>query len=419
LIQDLVDQGALPQFIAILDACSVSPTPENDKIDVEIQSDMLLILSALCDGEEHRKELFGEAGVTMLLQYLISYTKSISNPLGQRKLILAAVHCIWCCVFGCFNNESIFLEREGIYLLLDLCEACSPNMRSAVLGTLIDLTENAKTLVHVMEWRGKNEVTAAKLLVSFWIEEEKSMEVDRLDHGIIGETSRPLLTKSQSEHGVLSLPSHVQTSAIVDIGDNLRAKIFSMFCKIGFNNVPGLVSQDYISVAIIEKYMCFKTLEVWCELQVELQLERIKLVSPDQECMSEIIKLLTETSEHVKKVQALLVTAGDNQVLSEEQDFYKKIKEGYTHEMRRYQEFMNYVERTSNPVALKKARQMQLEAIDHSRLVSRANPLKTAEKSHETIETRLQTTQFPGRTLQVTSTDLGSLLPSAYQLEVA
>merc|ERR1712150_369035 len=222
-------------------------------------------------------------------------------------------------------------------------------------------------------------------------------------------------TKSQSEHGVLSLPSHVQTPAIVDIGDNLRAKIFSMFCKIGFNNVPGLVSQDYISVAIIEKCMCFKTLEVWCELQ----LERIKLVSPDQECMSEIIKLLTETSEHVKKVQALLVTAGDNQVLSEEQDFYKKIKEGYTHEMRRYQEFMNYVERTSNPVALKKARQMQLEAIDHSRLVSRGNPLKTAEKSHETIETRLQTTQFPGRTLQVTSTDLGSLLPSAYQLEVA
>merc|ERR1712050_578201 len=123
--------------------------------------------------------------------------------------------------------------------------------------------------------------------------------------------------------------------------------------------------------------------------------------------------------EHVKKVQALLVTAGDQQVLNEEQEFYKKIKEGYTHELKRYQEFMNYVERTSNPAALKKTRQLQLEAIDHSRLVSRGNPLITNEKVHETIQTRLQTTQFPGRSLQITSTDLGNLLPNGHELEVA
>merc|ERR1712034_90555 len=147
-------------------------------------------------------------------------------------------------------------------------------------------------------------------------------------------------------------------------------------------------------------------LEVWKELLVEFSLENVKPVSPDSECMKEIVRMLTDISQHVKTVQALLITADHDQILTEEDEFYKKIKESHTHEMKRYQEFTNYVERTSNLNVLQKTRQIQLEAIERSRLISRGkHSLGTGEILHETIETRLRTTKFPGRNVQVMSTD--------------
>ncbi|PIK43058.1 putative cilia- and flagella-associated protein 69 [Apostichopus japonicus] len=52
--QDLTDQGAINQILDILQSATRSDMPD-DAIDVEMQCDMLYILSVLCDGEQHRK----------------------------------------------------------------------------------------------------------------------------------------------------------------------------------------------------------------------------------------------------------------------------------------------------------------------------------------------------------------------------
>ena len=53
-IQDLTDQGALSIISNILKKYSTDLKP-NDQIDVEIQSDLLFILSCLTENDIHRK----------------------------------------------------------------------------------------------------------------------------------------------------------------------------------------------------------------------------------------------------------------------------------------------------------------------------------------------------------------------------
>ena len=56
-IQDLTDQGVLALLINILKRLleHEEEIKSNDQLDVEIQSDMLFILSCICESDLHRK----------------------------------------------------------------------------------------------------------------------------------------------------------------------------------------------------------------------------------------------------------------------------------------------------------------------------------------------------------------------------
>jgi len=56
-IQDLSDQDVLSSLTNILKRYSESTQP-NDQIDVEIQSDLLFIISCICENDIHRKVSF-------------------------------------------------------------------------------------------------------------------------------------------------------------------------------------------------------------------------------------------------------------------------------------------------------------------------------------------------------------------------
>lgn len=405
VLQDLTDQGLIAQLIAILDSCSHS-TDSNDAVDIELQCDMMLILASLCDEDVHRKELFGESGVDVLLQYMKGYL-IVNGPLNQQKLVLYATDCIWSSVIGCYMNEITFLEKEGAFLLLDLLQECPENMQNVVLGTILDLTENTNCLPHVMLWRGRNEKTVGKLLVDLWKEEEKKFGVRRDAYGVITDTSCPLMTASQESHGIVSLPVSFSSPAIVEVADNLRAKIYSIFCQLGFNNLPGLVSADYVVLSIIEKYLDFKTMEVWQEIRSELMLENIEPVSPDKECIDRIIFTFEEKAAAVVNVQKSLIENDIEEELVEEREFYSKIKESHTQEEKTYQDFVNFVDRTSDYSILQAVRKEQLKSIDRSRLLSRTQfRQKKSTTSHETMERKLQITTFCGRNVLVKSTEI-------------
>lgn len=45
--------------------------------------------------------------------------------------------------------------------------------------------------------------------------------------------NQPLRTGLQEELGVTALAAHCPSQAIVDVSENMRAKLYSLFCKLG------------------------------------------------------------------------------------------------------------------------------------------------------------------------------------------
>jgi len=62
-------------------------------------------------------------------------------------------------------------------------------MHNELLGCLLDLMENPKTMSHVSVWRGKDNMTAAHLLCQLWRDEERRLDVQRDAAGAVTGTT--------------------------------------------------------------------------------------------------------------------------------------------------------------------------------------------------------------------------------------
>ena len=47
------------------------------------------------------------------------------------------------------------------------------------------------------------------------------------------DVGKPLIGQFQENQGVIPLPANCPSQAIVDVSENLRAKIYAIFCKLG------------------------------------------------------------------------------------------------------------------------------------------------------------------------------------------
>jgi hypothetical protein len=172
-------------------------------------------------------------------------------------VILATVECIWGAICGSLAIEDQFVENDGIYLLLNVLEVASYNMKRQTLGCLLDLLENPKTIYYISEWRMKNnpEKGFPNLLISIWKEEEIKLAVPEVEGGMLPSSSRfPL----HGTHQVLSFIDVMEGGpSIWEIHQNLRAKIYSLFCKIGFDahSVP-LSNEELIKLELVSFFLC-------------------------------------------------------------------------------------------------------------------------------------------------------------------
>ena len=73
-------------------------------------------------------------------------------------------------------------------------------MHNLILGCLLDMCENPKTIAHINAWRGKSDVTAAHLFCEIWRSEERDMGVQR-DH--TGSMTGLVLTNKDQQINIL------------------------------------------------------------------------------------------------------------------------------------------------------------------------------------------------------------------------
>ncbi|XP_048380327.1 cilia- and flagella-associated protein 69-like isoform X2 [Stegostoma tigrinum] len=397
--QNLLDQGIISQLLDILKIIINSPEKET-QINLDMQTDILISLSSICENDTHRKELFGAFGVDILVNLLKIDPNKFYSGKGHNKLILATVDCIWCCIVGCYTAEDSFLEMGGIFLLLDLLEASSKRMHGLILGTLLELCDNPKTISHINVWRGKHDSTAASLLLHLWREEEKEMRVKRDEHGRILDAKKPLLGITQEAYGTISLPSNRLCPTVMDLAENSRVKIYSIFCKLGFEDLPGLSAHDYVTLAIVHGYLDFKVGCIWNEVEKELKQESVYPVAADLDSMHNILKHYENLSWQIAHYQTDILENREKQDTYEEQKMYSEIQHNHKQREMFMKSWQEYVARTSNYETLKKAKKDQEQSIELSKVKKKDLSLTI----HKTEIAGLHTTGFWGRLVSIEST---------------
>ncbi|NXG15044.1 CFA69 protein, partial [Grallaria varia] len=396
---NLCDQGAISQLLGILKYATEKSKDKEDAILLEIQANILFILSVLCENDLHRKELFSYEGIGILILFLQMDPKKLYSGLGHTCLLFSALDCVWSCVIGCYIAEDRFLEKQGIFLLLDLLALKGKNLCNIILGILVEFCDNPKTTLHINTWRGEKDQTAASLLIQLWRQEEQELGVRRDQYGRIVDMKRPIASSFQRQQKVIPVPANCPSFAIMEISENMRAKLYSLFCKLGFENVPGLATEDFVTLVIIQHYMDFKVGEVWSEICAELE-EEFSPVTLDEEVLKASLEVSEDTGRAVNILQTELLESQLHQEIQEENKTYRKIRA--THKQREMinKSWKNFLTRTSNYEALKKAKKLQERAIEASRPKSQTQNGAV----HSTDIKGLHTTVGPGRLVTVKST---------------
>ncbi|NXE87406.1 CFA69 protein, partial [Menura novaehollandiae] len=363
---NLCDQGAISQLLDILKYAANKSKEKEDAILLEIQADTLFILSVLCENDVHRKELFSYEGIGILIPFIQMDLKKLCSGLGHNCLLFSALDCLWSCVIGCYIAEDYFIEKQGIFLLLDLLALKEKNLCNIILGILVEFCDNPKTTLHISTWRGKKDQTAANLLIQLWRQEELDLGVRRDQFGRIVDFKRPIATSFQKQQKIIPVPANCPSFAIMEISESIRAKVYSLFCKLGFENLPGLSAKDLITLAIIRHYIDFKVGEIWSEICAELK-EEFRPIMSDEEALIIISKVSEDTGRMVATLQTEVLESQHFQEIQEEAKTYKKIQASHTQREMINKSWENFLTRTSNYEALKKAKRLQETSIETSR----------------------------------------------------
>ncbi|XP_054462555.1 cilia- and flagella-associated protein 69-like [Anoplopoma fimbria] len=403
--QDFCDQGTINHFLGILMQMEAGPD-EEDVTTLEIKSDIQLILSALCENDMHRKELFGSEGVEMAIHFLKKGCAKFYSGLGHNKLILSTVDCVWSCIVGCYTTEDYFLAKEGACLLLDLLSSSPRCVHCNVLATLLELCDNPNTLSHILSWRDAGGQTAPRFLLQLWMDEEEELKVSRNRHGGIVDPQVPILSHYQQEETQLSFPANTPSAAVLEVSENLRLKIYSIFCKLGFQDLPGLSRKHYVTLSIVRRYLDFKVGEVWDEIRRELNLDGVRPITPDEEALSTICQIAEDTARRVAAEQNSILEQQEKEDIGEEELMYTEIKSHWKQRELIAKSWDRYVAKTSNYEILKEVKAQRENYIESSRTKAKHQDVAAHPTEH-----------FIGRVMSVERT--GAQGPAGVKLTLA
>ncbi|CAF1002747.1 unnamed protein product [Rotaria sordida] len=399
---DLCDQGIIPSITGYLKVMTQQKSMHIDYIDLDIICDGLFILSCLGELDVHRKEIFGSEGIEMLIQILLIESPYVCGGLGYHRLLVAAIDCVWCCVVGSVINEDEFIQKQGVFALLDLIETNPKSLQNIILGCVLDLTENIKCLHFIMTWQGHKQEYFTHVLCELWRDEERETYVARTEKGVINDYTKPLMGLLQQSVPLTSLKHFEPSRSVLDLIDNMRSKIYGFFCKLGFSELPGLHEEDFITICIIENFLDFKIGEIWQEILSELDMEGVKLIAPDNEATDTILRATEERALAVVATQTYILEQHHKYDLQLEKEFYNELIRNHIFQEKRLEQWKSFVARTSKYPLLMVAKDSQNQAIRQSR------PEEKDYSGYHTVHNleipNLSITAFTGPFLQIEST---------------
>ncbi len=296
----------------------ISNTTENP---LESREYSFNIISQMCMQNKLAQKEFRRKGGIEILKKNLNY-QSILDQLGNQKIfILVVLDCLWNSVVGNKRNEEQFIELDGLFTLFELLEQSDEIHIKIILSCIASLVDNKRSFSYFIQWKSNNSsnnLDATRLLINIYRQEDKKYGVD-YENGILknynGRPLNPLTSYSirkkeqklleeserdriktkkkrrdlsndenSKEFGDVSVyrtEDFVESYLNHKIADitksfDLRETIFSIFYRVGFNNITINSSEDKQTFVIIKMYPIFRNLENWKDIVEELEDEVIK-----------------------------------------------------------------------------------------------------------------------------------------------
>uniref|UniRef100_A0A3Q4HX06 Cilia- and flagella-associated protein 69 ARM repeats domain-containing protein n=1 Tax=Neolamprologus brichardi TaxID=32507 RepID=A0A3Q4HX06_NEOBR len=125
----------------------------------------------------------------------------------------------------------------------------------------------------------------------------------------------------------LSFPANVPSAAVLEMSENLRLKIYSVFLKKSEALLKVSDAEDinrdkhqHLSLVVLQVG------EVWDEISRELSLEGVRPISPDQEALSTICKIAEDTARRIVEEQNSILEHHQKEDISEEKLTYTEVR---------------------------------------------------------------------------------------------
>jgi len=247
-------------------------------------------------------------------------------------------------IIGNKRNEEQFIEMDGLFTLFNLLENSDEIHIKIILSCIASLVDNKRCFSYFIQWKSEqnSSIDATKLLVNVYKSEDKKYGV-HYKNGILLNKNKPLnpstsylirieekavkeeierkkKNKSKKRNNSDSFYCQTEGTSIMKLDEektikanmlntikdnniyrsedfiesyltpkineitkslDLRETIYSIFYRIGFNNISSSLPEDKQTFVMIKNYPIFKNLENWKDVVEELNDIKIKPTNDD------------------------------------------------------------------------------------------------------------------------------------------
>jgi hypothetical protein len=317
------------------------------------------VLASLCRGHKANQRAFRKhGGVELLVQY-ISYNpeETLENFLSFEVCV---IDCVWSCIVGSAKNEQRFIDHDGLFNLLEVLEVGPMMLKRQCLGCLADLVENPRAARMFVQWNSDITMKGGlKLLLELW-EQEQLRTGAVNEQGVVLDCDRalnpvaPFVGHEGSEAKGMSTQNALMSSRTMGnqkantIADrfaasevlsdvfsfdekvretqDIRAKIYGILSKVGFEGHESLSIRERQAVELLKLYPECKTLETWLGVQERIAARGLKPLSVDAEHVEQQIREQRTRTEWIRTVQEQLQCELESEEVHHLNRFYDTIR---------------------------------------------------------------------------------------------
>ena len=295
-----------------------------------IRTDATLLLSKICEGNEHNKDTFRElGGMESIINVLQTSQGNVSAFNGNS--LLAIVQAIWSAIVKNKKSEAKFFLLDGLSYLLRTLEMDDSRLQPQVLGCLADIMQNKLSHIFFTCWNSdKNLDSAVQFVLKLWQREEKKRNVIAEKNGCIMNLFDPLVgggivkdritedggqqEGQQPPRASDRLRQALEASKLLAQNEkeeilqrlaestDIRGKIFSILSVLGFENInrEGLSDDQNVTLCLIESYCQFTEGQEWQRLKSLFAENGLKPILADRLIIESVLEKSFNTGSDVK-----------------------------------------------------------------------------------------------------------------------